>query len=144
MLLLLPLSASLGCTEDKPATAERDPRPPTEDTDTPADTADTDTPTDTATTPDTADTATATAAPAAPPPNLLVIVTDDMGVDKVGVYATDVPGYAELAENLPSTPRIDELAASGLRFTNAWANPTCSPTRAGIQTGRHAFRTGVG
>ena len=41
------------------------------------------------------------------------------------------------------TPNLDRLAARGMRFENFWAAPTCSPTRAQIVTGRHAFRTGV-
>ncbi|MBT3218491.1 MAG: sulfatase-like hydrolase/transferase [Proteobacteria bacterium] len=70
-------------------------------------------------------------------PNVLLIVADDMGVDKVGIYG-------EGKGNLPVTSQIDALAEGGILFRNAWANPVCSPTRAGIYTGRHAFRTGVG
>ena len=90
------------------------------------------------------------AALAAPPSalparNVLLIIADDLGVDKVGVYAADNPAYAlDAADTLPETPTIDGLAAAGVRFTNAWSNPTCSPTRAAIFTGRHGFRTGVG
>ena len=39
---------------------------------------------------------------------------------------------------------IDALAKRGVLFRNAWAYPTCSPTRALIMTGRYGFRTGVG
>lgn len=67
--------------------------------------------------------------------NVLLIVADDLGADSVGLYSS--------APSAP-TPEIDSLAQNGVRFTNAWANPTCSPTRAGFLTGRHAFRTGVG
>lgn len=77
-------------------------------------------------------------------PNLLVIIADDLGVDKVGAYADDPQMYRSAPAALPSTPTLDALAASGLRFTQAWSNPMCSPTRAGLLTGRHAFRTGVG
>lgn len=80
----------------------------------------------------------------ATPPNVLVIVADDMGVDKVGAYADDFPGYRDDASFLPVTTTIDELAASGLRFSAAWSNPLCSPTRASLLTGRHPFRTSVG
>jgi len=78
--------------------------------------------------------------------NVLLVIADDMGVDKVSVYAErDYPEYAEAAaDTLPATPNIDGLADAGVRFTQAWSNPTCSPTRAGLYTGRHAFRTGVG
>lgn len=69
-------------------------------------------------------------------PNILLIVADDIGVDHVGVYG-------EGADVAP-TPVLDSLAASGVRFRNVWANPTCSPTRATLLTGRYGFRTGLG
>jgi len=80
------------------------------------------------------------------PRNILLVIADDLGVDKVGVYAAeDHPDYAaEAADTLPSTPTIDGLAAAGVRFTQAWSNPACSPTRAALFTGRHALRNGVG
>ena len=68
--------------------------------------------------------------------NVLLIIADDYGVDSMGIYA---PG-----EDTAPTPNLDALAASGIRFTEFWANPICSPTRAAILTGRHGFRTGVG
>ncbi|MEM0895399.1 MAG: sulfatase-like hydrolase/transferase [Verrucomicrobiota bacterium] len=67
--------------------------------------------------------------------NILLIIADDLGADSVGLYST--------AGTAP-TPVIDALATNGVLFTNAWANPTCSPTRAGVLTGRASFRTGVG
>jgi len=69
-------------------------------------------------------------------PNILLVVADDFGVDLM-------PAYGEGA-NLPCTPTLDALAASGLLFRNAWATPTCSPGRAQILTGRYGFRTGIG
>lgn len=81
---------------------------------------------------------------AASAPNLLLIVADDVGTDKVSAYAADVPGYGPEARFLPQTGVVDDLARAGLRFTAAWANPTCSPTRAALLTGRAGFRTGVG
>ena len=66
----------------------------------------------------------------------LIIVADDLGVDYVGVYGE---GSAP-----PPTPNIDGLAGRGVLFRNAWANPSCSPTRACINTGRYPFRTLVG
>lgn len=76
------------------------------------------------------------AAPFAPRPNILLIIADDLGVDRVGVYAEHPdPGH---------TPVVDGLAAAGVLFRNAWSNPTCSPTRATLLTGRYAFRTGIG
>ncbi len=79
------------------------------------------------------------------PVNLLIITLDDWGVDKASSYQHDAYGdYGLDATALPRTKNIDALAAAGVRFTDAWANPTCSPTRAAMQTGRHAFRTGIG
>jgi arylsulfatase B len=68
--------------------------------------------------------------------NVLVIVADDLGVDRVGVYG--------VGTDPPPTPNLDALAADGMRFNQAWATPSCSPTRAALLTGRHGFRTGIG
>jgi len=70
-------------------------------------------------------------------PNIAVVVLDDVGVDLLAAYG-------EGPEPKACTPGLDALAAGGLVFRNAWADPTCSPTRAQILTGRHAFRTGIG
>ncbi|MFT5684860.1 MAG: arylsulfatase B, partial [Myxococcota bacterium] len=79
------------------------------------------------------------------PPNILLLIADDVGVDKINTYAGDAdPDYRKDADFLPQTPTIDSLAASGLRFTDAWANPKCSPTRAAVYSGRYGFRTGIG
>lgn len=77
-------------------------------------------------------------------PNVLVILADDVGTDKISAYAGDRAGYAADARFLPQTGVIDDLARSGLRFTAAWAEPICSPTRAAIQTGKDPWRTGIG
>ncbi|MFT5050475.1 MAG: arylsulfatase B [Chlamydiales bacterium] len=69
-------------------------------------------------------------------PNILMIVADDVGVDRIGAYG-EHPDAGQ-------TPSIDRLAARGILFRNAWSNPSCSPTRAAILTGRHGFRTGIG
>lgn len=68
--------------------------------------------------------------------NTLIIIADDLGVDTIGAYK-------EGASPAP-TPNIDSLAARGVMFRNAYAAPTCSPTRATYLTGRYGFRTGVG
>jgi len=60
----------------------------------------------------------------------------------VTVILLDDVGYELLA--LAHTPHIDALAARGVAFRQAWAYPTCSPTRVALLTGRHAWRTGVG
>lgn len=78
--------------------------------------------------------------------NILLIVADDIGVDKVGAYYKAAAGDATPVDlsQLPATPVLDAMAARGLRFDNAWSNPACSPSRALIQVGRHAYRTGIG
>ncbi len=69
-------------------------------------------------------------------PNLLILVADDVGVDRVAAYGeSPTPG---------PTPNLDLLAAGGLLFRNAWSNPICSPSRASLLTGRHPFRHGLG
>ena len=69
-------------------------------------------------------------------PNILLIIGDDMGVETVASYG--------VGENPPMTTHLDDLASNGVRFTNFWAQPVCSPTRATIITGRYGFRTGIG
>jgi arylsulfatase A len=64
------------------------------------------------------------------PPNVVFILADDLGWSDLGCYGTD----------LHETPHIDRLASGGVRFTQAYAMPVCSPTRASILTGRHAAR----
>jgi arylsulfatase A-like enzyme len=70
---------------------------------------------------------------AARKPNVLLIVTDDLGYADIGVHGgKDVP-----------TPNIDALAASGIRCTNGYVSaPYCSPSRAGMLTGRYQTRFG--
>ncbi|MEX1039235.1 MAG: sulfatase-like hydrolase/transferase [Pirellulaceae bacterium] len=67
-------------------------------------------------------------------PNLILILTDDLGYGDVSTYgASDV-----------RSPHIDRLASEGMRFTTMRANCTvCSPTRAAILSGRYADRVGV-
>ena len=74
--------------------------------------------------------------------NVLIIIGDDIAVDKVSSYAGDYPTYSPTYR--PNTPAIDGIGAAGLRFTRAWATPLCSPTRVSFQTGKHPFRTGIG
>ena len=75
------------------------------------------------------------------PMNVVLVMIDDIGVDQVGCYAVNYPG--ESAPQ-PCTPNLDALAAQGLRFTNAWSSPVCSPTRAQIVTGKRTSALGVG
>lgn len=76
--------------------------------------------------------------PLTPRPNVLVIVLDDLGKEKLGLYDQDPPMVT------PPTPNLTAIADSGVRFTWAYANPKCSPSRAAIMTSRHPFRTGMG
>ncbi len=71
----------------------------------------------------------------APAPNILLLIADDLGKDASSLY--------NISAQQPSTPTLDGLANSGLVFENAWSSPTCSPTRAGILTGKYSNRTGV-
>ncbi len=66
-------------------------------------------------------------------PNIVVIVADDMGYADIGIHGCkDIP-----------TPNIDALARAGVRFTDAYVSgPYCSPTRAGLMTGRYPQRFG--
>jgi arylsulfatase A-like enzyme len=71
----------------------------------------------------------------AAPPNILVILADDLGIGDVSSYR---PG-ADV-----QTPHIDRFAAEGMRFTRMRANATvCSPTRAALMSGCYADRVGV-
>ena len=75
--------------------------------------------------------ATACAASAADPrPNLVVIMADDLGYETIG--ANGGQSYA--------TPRLDSLAASGMRFRHAHSQPLCTPTRVQLMTGRYNVR----
>ncbi len=68
-------------------------------------------------------------------PNLVFILTDDLGWQDVGVYDIDEPTPME-------TPRIDQLAREGIRFTQGYAPaPTCAPTRVAIFSGLHPARS---
>ena len=67
-------------------------------------------------------------------PNIIVIFTDDMGYGDLGCYGSETI----------KTPNIDKLAGDGVRFTDFYSSSAlCSPSRAGLLTGRYAHRTGV-
>ena len=70
-------------------------------------------------------------------PNILVIVADDAGAPSSLPVSISAPRRLRL-------PHLDALAARGMQFSNVWAQPMCSPTRATLLAGRYAFRTGVG
>jgi arylsulfatase A-like enzyme len=70
--------------------------------------------------------------PAEGAPNVLVILLDDLGFSHLSCFGSDL-----------ATPRIDALAASGVRFTNFHVTPLCSPTRAALLTGRNHHSVGM-
>ena len=69
-------------------------------------------------------------------PNFVFVLADDLGWADLGCYGPGAPGFIE-------TPHIDALAAQGMRFTDAYAAPVCSPTRSSIMTGQYTARTGI-
>lgn len=66
-------------------------------------------------------------------PNIVVILADDLGWADLGCYGN----------TFNETPNIDRLAAEGLRFTQFYAGPVCSPTRANLQSGQDQARFGI-
>ena len=66
-------------------------------------------------------------------PNILYILADDLGWNALSCY-----GNKDVA-----TPNLDQLARDGMRFTTAYAEPQCSPTRAALMSGQYGARTGV-
>jgi arylsulfatase A-like enzyme len=66
-------------------------------------------------------------------PNIILCMTDDQGWGDVSYN-----GLTKIR-----TPNLDAMAAAGLRFDRFYAQPSCSPTRAGLMTGRHSNRMGV-
>lgn len=68
------------------------------------------------------------------PPNIIFILADDLGWADLGCYGNQ----------FNETPNIDDLAARGIRFTQAYASaPVCSPYRAALLTGQHPARLGL-
>ena len=73
--------------------------------------------------------------PVAERPNILLIISDDQGIDGSPEY--------DFTMDPPNTPTLSGLATDGLVFENMWAAPSCAPTRAAIITGKHGINTGV-
>lgn len=69
-------------------------------------------------------------------PNILILLVDDLGWGDVGAYG----GGVMLGS---PTPNIDALAAGGLQLTSTYAQPSCTPTRAALNTGRLPVRSGL-
>ncbi len=78
----------------------------------------------------------ADAAAAASKPNIVFVILDDVGIDQMKLF-----GFGGVKP--ASTPNMNLLAAHGVKFTNVWAMPECSPSRAAFFTGRYPIRTGV-
>ena len=70
------------------------------------------------------------------PPNILFIILDDVGIDQLKIFNPMTP-------TPPETPNIDAIAKAGVKFTNFWTMPECSPSRVCFFTGRYPLRTGV-
>lgn len=64
------------------------------------------------------------------PPNIILILSDDIGAETVGAFGGE--SY--------QTPRLDAMAAEGMRFDYAHAQPLCTPSRVKIMTGQYNFR----
>ena len=68
------------------------------------------------------------------PPNFVIIFADDLGYGDLGTYG---------AEDI-RTPHLDQMAQNGLKFTSLYSvSPVCSPSRAGLLTGRYPIRMGI-
>lgn len=68
-----------------------------------------------------------------PPQNIVVILADDLGFSDLGCYGGEI-----------RTPNLDRLARSGIRMSNFYTTPRCSPSRAALLTGRHPHEVGIG
>jgi len=66
-------------------------------------------------------------------PNVIVILTDDMGYSDIGCFGSEI-----------KTPHIDRLAAGGISFTHFYNTARCSPTRASLLTGLYPHQAGMG
>jgi arylsulfatase A-like enzyme len=100
----------------------------------------------------------AASAASAPRPNIMLVISDDIGVDAVsdmypglidglvkqyGPAGLNHPRYQEIKGRPASTPTLNAFAKSGMRFTQTWVQPFCANTRASILTGLYPARTGV-
>ena len=66
------------------------------------------------------------------PPNIVIILADDLGWNAVGYHNPEI-----------KTPNIDKLCKEGVELGNFYVSPMCSPTRAGLMTGRYPIRFGM-
>ena len=68
-----------------------------------------------------------------PRPNILLIVADDLGYSDISPFGAEI-----------STPELDKLANQGVRLSNFYVLPTCSPTRAALLSGNDNHLAGIG
>lgn len=66
-------------------------------------------------------------------PNIIVIMSDDMGYSDIGCYGSEI-----------ETPHLDQLAGEGVRFTQFYNTARCCPTRAALLTGLYSHQAGIG
>ncbi len=66
-------------------------------------------------------------------PNIVIILSDDMGFSDIGCYGGEI-----------RTPQLDRLAGDGLRFTQFYNTSRCCPTRASLLTGLYPHQAGMG
>ena len=71
--------------------------------------------------------------PVSEPPNIVLVITDDQGYGDIAAHGN----------SMIRTPNLDLLHGQSIRLTNFHVDPTCSPTRAALVTGRYSSRTGV-
>ena len=67
-----------------------------------------------------------------PPPNIILILADDLGAKELSCYGS----------TRFRTPHLDRMAAEGVRFKTFYATPLCTPTRVALMTGQYGFRNG--
>jgi len=72
---------------------------------------------------------------AAAKPNILLITSDDVGITNISAYSDGMAGYR--------TPNLDRIADEGMRFTDSYAEQSCTAGRSSLITGQHPVRTGL-
>src|SRR5882672_7619884 len=68
-----------------------------------------------------------------PPPNIVIILADDLGFSDLGCFGSEI-----------STPNLDRMASEGLRMTQFYTTPRCCPSRAALLTGLYPQQAGIG
>jgi len=78
------------------------------------------------------------------PPNVILVLLDDVGFADIG-YNRHQPGNTNEPTRgfISMSPHVDSLAAKGVRFTQHYVHPTCTPSRAALMTGLYSSNTGL-